>query len=191
MKIYKPPFSKILFPEAVTKLKEGVYITIDDSPSENTLRLLDFLDEHGIKATFFSVGKNVLRFPEAQEEIKRRGHAVGVHSLFHNSAFKVSRDFYLYDMKLAGELIGSDLMRPPYGHLTLPLYKVLKDKYKIFLWSYMTYDFKGVKTIYVNKISNGSIIVLHDNPMFFEVFKEQILKIKEIAIKKNLSFKLL
>ena len=188
MRFYKPPLAKIFFPEVVTKLKNDLYITIDDSPSDNTRRILDLLDEKGIKATFFSVGKNVLKYPDLQDEIIKRGHSVGIHSFFHKSAFKVSREFYLYDIKLASEIINTSLFRPPYGHLSIPVYKFLKKNYKIVLWSYMTYDFKGIDLIYEKKIQKGSIIVLHDNPAFYKVFEKQLTQIINIAHKKNLSF---
>ncbi len=124
MRFYKPPLVKVFFPKVITHLDDNLYVTIDDSPSENTGRILDLLDENGIKATFFSVGKNVLKYPNLQDEILDRGHTVGIHSFFHKSAFKVSKEFYLYDLKLASEVIESNLFRPPYGHLTLPVYNI-------------------------------------------------------------------
>ncbi len=188
MRFYKPPFAKLFFPEVITKLKNDLYITIDDSPSENTGRILDLLDKKGIKATFFCVGQNVLKYPHLQDEIVKRGHSVGLHSFFHKSAFKVSKDFYLYDAKLAGDVINSSLFRPPYGHLTFPIYNELKKKFKIVLWSYMTYDFQRVRIVRDDKISQGSIIVLHDKQDFYDVFENHLSQIIAISAKKNLSF---
>lgn len=43
-------------------------------------RILDFLDERGLKATFFCVGGLARDFPQIVREIDERGHEVGCHS---------------------------------------------------------------------------------------------------------------
>ena len=56
--------------------RKVVYLTFDDGPiPEVTPWVLDLLDSHGIKATFFMVGDNVRRNPELLAEVKRRGHS--------------------------------------------------------------------------------------------------------------------
>lgn len=60
-----------------------VWLTIDDGPSDDTPALLDLLDAHGAKATFFLVGERAARRPELVREIARRGHGVGNHSTSH------------------------------------------------------------------------------------------------------------
>lgn len=61
-----------------------VYLTFDDGPSANTLKVLDILEEYGVKATFFTVG----RAGEAEEEILKKiveaGHTLGMHSYTHD-----------------------------------------------------------------------------------------------------------
>jgi peptidoglycan/xylan/chitin deacetylase (PgdA/CDA1 family) len=60
-----------------------VWLTIDDGPSDDTPALLDLLDAHGAKATFFLVGKRAARRPELVRAIAQRGHGVGNHSATH------------------------------------------------------------------------------------------------------------
>lgn len=60
-----------------------VWLTIDDGPSDDTLALLDLLDAHGAKATFFLVGERAARRPELVRAILHRGHGVGNHSATH------------------------------------------------------------------------------------------------------------
>jgi peptidoglycan-N-acetylglucosamine deacetylase len=60
-----------------------VWLTIDDGPSEDTLAVLDALDAHDAKATFFLVGERAARHPERVCEILRRGHGIGNHSATH------------------------------------------------------------------------------------------------------------
>jgi peptidoglycan-N-acetylglucosamine deacetylase len=60
-----------------------VWLTIDDGPSDDTLALLDLLDAHDAKATFFLVGERAARHPGHVREILRRGHGIGNHSATH------------------------------------------------------------------------------------------------------------
>jgi peptidoglycan/xylan/chitin deacetylase (PgdA/CDA1 family) len=60
-----------------------VWLTIDDGPSDDTLPILDLLEAHGAKATFFLVGERARARPELVREIVRRGHGIGNHSDSH------------------------------------------------------------------------------------------------------------
>lgn len=64
-----------------------VWLTIDDGPSDDTLALLDVLDAHGAKATFFLVADRAKARSEAVREIVRRGHDIGNHSNSHPQAW--------------------------------------------------------------------------------------------------------
>src|SRR5690349_6183599 len=70
------PQSPLLSP-VLTRLptRENVaWLTIDDGPSDDTRAMLDLLDEHHAKATFFLVGARAQARPELVAEIVRRGH---------------------------------------------------------------------------------------------------------------------
>ena len=61
-----------------------VALTFDDGPHPtNTVRMLDLLDRHGVKATFFMMGRQVERHPAIAREVLARGHAAGNHSYSH------------------------------------------------------------------------------------------------------------
>jgi peptidoglycan/xylan/chitin deacetylase (PgdA/CDA1 family) len=65
-----------------------VCITFDDGPHPDiTPRVLDILDRHGAKATFFCVGERVAAHPDIAREIARRGHTVESHSHRHAPVF--------------------------------------------------------------------------------------------------------
>ena len=107
----------MIFPETVWRIHKRdhtVYLTFDDGPiPEVTPWVLDTLDRYGIKATFFMVGENVERHPELLEEVRRRGHSVGNHTMSHLQGAHVGTKHYLHNVFRANELIGSTLFRPP------------------------------------------------------------------------------
>ncbi|TZF90257.1 polysaccharide deacetylase family protein [Cognatilysobacter lacus] len=75
-----------LFGPALTRVatdQRVLWLTIDDGPSDETPAVLDLLDAHGAKATFFLVGERARRYPEHVREILRRGHGIGNHSDSH------------------------------------------------------------------------------------------------------------
>src|SRR5437868_9128984 len=65
-----------------------IALTFDDGPDpELTPRVLDLLDLHGARATFFCIGERARRYPELVEAIVARGHAVENHTLCHRLDF--------------------------------------------------------------------------------------------------------
>lgn len=61
-----------------------VILTFDDGPQARTTEaVLDALDAHCTKATFFSIGKMALGLPEILREVARRGHTIGSHTFTH------------------------------------------------------------------------------------------------------------
>lgn len=79
-RLFGPVLTRFETPERV------VWLTIDDGPSDDTAAVLDLLDAHRAKATFFLVGEHARRRPELVREIVRRGHDVGNHSESHPQA---------------------------------------------------------------------------------------------------------
>lgn len=61
-----------------------VALTFDDGPDPKTTpRILDILDQHCIKATFFMVGIYAKARPDLVREVARRGHVIGTHTYTH------------------------------------------------------------------------------------------------------------
>lgn len=63
-----------------------VYLTFDDGPSIYTQDILDILDEYGVKATFFILGKENDSAKEAMKRIVEDGHTLAMHSYTHKYA---------------------------------------------------------------------------------------------------------
>ena len=59
-------------------------LTFDDGPNpDHTPKILDALDRHCIKATFFMVGRYAKLHPDLVREVWRRGHTVASHTWSH------------------------------------------------------------------------------------------------------------
>ena len=175
MFIEQPPLAyRLLFPEAIWRIKQKnrrvVYLTFDDGPvPEVTPWVLDLLDRYNIKATFFLVGDNVRRSPALFEEIKRRGHSWGNHTMHHLQGMKVTSRRYMRDLTEADILINSSLFRPPHGLLRWKQANGIKTHYNIVMYDLVTRDYSrkldGEQVLENVKrfTRNGSIIVFHDS----------------------------
>ncbi|MDD6889366.1 MAG: polysaccharide deacetylase family protein [Bacteroidales bacterium] len=175
MWIEQPPLLyRLLFPEAIWRIKhrnrKTAYLTFDDGPiPEVTPWVLDTLDRYEVKATFFFVGDNVKKHPHLYEEVKRRGHSYGNHTMHHLQGFKTTRLRYMRDITEADNLIDSPLFRPPHGLMRWAQAKAIKTHYNIVMYDLVTRDYNrkmppervlgNVKRF----ARNGSIIVFHDS----------------------------
>lgn len=177
MFIEQPPiWFRALFPGAVFRIKSSeagkkrVFLTFDDGPiPEVTPWVLDVLDRYGVKATFFMVGQNVERHPELLEEVRRRGHAVGNHTLHHIQGASATTLRYMRDAAEGAALTGSTLFRPPHGWLRPRQLMALKKRYRIVMYDLVTRDYSWRLT-HQQVVDNvrhftrdGSIIVFHDS----------------------------
>lgn len=175
MWIEQPPLLyRLLFPEAIWRVKKSkrkvAYITFDDGPiPEVTPWVLDTLDRYGVKATFFFVGDNVRKHPYLYEEVKRRGHSYGNHTMHHLQGFKTTRLRYMRDITEADGLIDSTLFRPPHGLMRWAQAKAIKNHYNIVMYDLVTRDYSikmSPEEVFRNVrryARNGSIIVFHDS----------------------------
>ncbi|MFY1593178.1 polysaccharide deacetylase family protein [Micromonospora sp. WMMD737] len=67
---------------------DDVALTIDDGPHPRwTASMLDLLDRHGVRATFFLVGDRVREHPELARDVLAAGHLIGNHSMTHPQPF--------------------------------------------------------------------------------------------------------
>ncbi|GIZ52553.1 polysaccharide deacetylase family protein [Noviherbaspirillum aridicola] len=75
---------------AACAARREIALTIDDGPDPDvTPRVLDLLDRHGVRASFFCIGERAARHPELVREIVARGHAVENHSQHHRHHFSL------------------------------------------------------------------------------------------------------
>jgi peptidoglycan/xylan/chitin deacetylase (PgdA/CDA1 family) len=168
-----PSIFPLIAPNVTWKVKTNdkvLYLTFDDGPHPSiTPLVLNILDEFNAKATFFCVGENVTKYPDIFNQILSKGHAVGNHTYNHIKGWQTSDNAYMDNIKKAAEVIPSNLFRPPYGRIKPSQIKLLKNNYRIIMWSVLTRDYdKNLnphKTlIKLNKlIKAGDVIVYHDS----------------------------
>lgn len=200
MYLFKTPFIfRWIFPRkvwGVSSLKK-VYLTFDDGPTEELTRwILDELQKESIKATFFCVGENAKNNPELMDEIRSAGHVIGNHTMYHENGNKTSKQAYLKSIEEAEPFTSSILFRPPYGRLPISFVKPIRKKYKIIMWSWLSYDYDHSVSVdkilsKVEKIKAGDILVLHDNAKVEERIKVLLPQLIRLLKEKGYNFDVL
>ena len=176
----------------------SVYLTFDDGPiPESTPYVLDLLDRFGIKATFFMVGDNVRKHPDVYEEVVRRGHRIGNHTMHHVSGFRLTRRSYLRDVAEARQYIDSDLFRPPHGWLRPRQTWALHEQFRVVMFDLVTRDYskwmraqdvvRNVKLF----ARDGSVIVFHDSLKSWPRLQEALPQALEWLLEQGYEFRLL
>lgn len=157
----------------------GVVLTFDDGPDPiHTREVLDALDVHDAKATFFVIGRKAEQHREIVEEIVRRGHSVGVHGFAHDRLFSLRgskrvREDLMHAVRVVEGITGQTptLFRPPIGH-TNPTIARISDLLDLTMvgWSVRARDgLSGTKPDDVlarisRGLEDGAIVLLHDAP---------------------------
>ena len=67
----------------------------------NTHRLLEFFEQHGVRATFFMLGWVAERFPDLVREIAALGHEVASHGFHHELIYRLSQEQFREDVRRA------------------------------------------------------------------------------------------
>jgi peptidoglycan/xylan/chitin deacetylase (PgdA/CDA1 family) len=147
-----------------------LYLTFDDGPiPEVTPEVLDILDKYNAKATFFCVADNIKKHPEVFQSIIDRGHRLGNHTYHHIKGWETPNNEYFEDIERANQLVNSNLFRPPYGRIGFFQARELRKKYRLILWSVLSYDYSGKlskENVWDNirkSVTDNDIILFHDN----------------------------
>lgn len=154
---------------------QGVAITFDDGPHPvYTPLLLDILKQHHVKACFFLLGKNVIKFPEIAKRIHDEGHEIGNHSTNHKMLPLLRSDELKKEItetenaikKATGE--HAAYFRPPYGFYNERVRReVLSEGFTFVLWNLSSKDWmnQGGEKVARNvtkHLKPGAILLFHD-----------------------------
>ena len=167
-------FLRWIYPHALWRMdrhRKAVYLTFDDGPiPAATPFILDTLERFGARATFFMVGDNAQKYPHLVREVRSRGHRIGNHTFHHLGGLKWKYEEYLQDVYLAGELLHTDLFRPPHGWVRVAQYHRLRTAaFKEGMWDVVTRDYSCYLSAddVVQNVKRytrpGSIITFHDS----------------------------
>ncbi len=200
--LYNPPFIiKKLFNDFYWDTSNGkVLLTFDDGPNPETTELiLKKLFEEKIKALFFCVGDNVIKFPELVQLIKDEGHSFGNHTFNHKILNNIPNEEKHYQISSVNKLFEEKFnlklkyLRPPHGKFQFSTSSLLgKHNLKNVMWSLLTYDYKNdisiVKFAVEKYLKQNSIIVLHDSIKSKDIISDSISFIADEVRKKNYQF---
>ncbi len=160
---------------AATNKKE-IAISFDDGPANKyTPETLQALNEQGIKAAFFCIGKHIRENEKLFKRIHDEGHLIGNHSYSHHvwfdffSAKKMLADIKMMDREMESVTgLQPKFFRPPYG-VTNPNVKraIIKGGYIPVGWSVRSMDtvIKDEKILFnkiIKSLQPGAIFLFHD-----------------------------
>jgi peptidoglycan-N-acetylglucosamine deacetylase len=161
---------------AKSRSRNEIAITIDDGPDPAvTPQVLDLLDRHAARATFFCIGKRAAQFPDLCREIARRGHCVENHTQRHAHDFSLLGPRRLMlEVKEAQKTLSiaswerPQFFRAPAGLRNLFLEPVLaRQGLRLATWSVRGFDTRErdagrVKRRLLSGLRAGAILLLHD-----------------------------
>ena len=148
-------------------------LSFDDGPHPQfTPQVLEILDRHQAKATFFLIGERALRHPDLVARIKDAGHEVGNHYFFNGTTLGHSdRDFLDY-LQRTEKAIGLShpprLFRPPGGVAWPRQLELAQERgYRCVLGSAYPHDPVHPPVWYIEwltakNLAPGAIVILHD-----------------------------
>ena len=161
---------------AAAAARNEIALTIDDGPDpEVTPQVLELLDRHAVRATFFCIGERAARYPELCREIARRGHAVENHSQRHRHHFALrGHSALMRELQAAQDTLAAitgrrpAFFRAPAG-LRNPFLDPVLARLGLHLasWSVRAYDTRTgdaerVESRLLRGLRPGAILLLHD-----------------------------
>jgi peptidoglycan/xylan/chitin deacetylase (PgdA/CDA1 family) len=147
-------------------------LTFDDGPHPQwTPKLLDILDRHEARATFFCLGRFAEQHPDIVHRTAKAGHAIGNHTYDHPSLPLIRRKERKAQLAACERALAPHsrrLFRPPYGFQSWATrFDLLRLGYEVVGWSVSAEDWLDHDAAFMvdqlrRQIRPGCIILLHD-----------------------------
>jgi peptidoglycan/xylan/chitin deacetylase (PgdA/CDA1 family) len=153
-----------------------IALTYDDGPNDPyTPQLLEVLNKHGVRATFFLIGRFVVQRPRIVRDLVAAGNVVGNHTFTHpqlifETSVQVRAQLSACDQAIT-DAVGehSNLFRPPYGGRRPAVLRIARElAMEPVMWSAIGYDWleattpERIEHNVAKSIRGGGVIVLHD-----------------------------
>lgn len=150
-----------------------VALTFDDGPSGRfTRKLLEGLEERGVKATFLLCGYRMEQDPELTQRIFSEGHEIGIHGYSHKSMQNMCRGDVTEEIKKSLALVpdGCEVafLRSPGGLGGKCVQNAAAELgLAVLSWSvdpkdWATHDAQAIEKEVISHVRDGDVILLHD-----------------------------
>ncbi len=150
-------------------------LTYDDGPNDPyTLRLMEVLAKHDVRATFFTIGRYVQQKPAIVRELVQAGHVVGNHTYTHPNLALQSATQVRIQLSMCQDILSDavgvapKLFRPPYGGRRPVVLRIARELgLTPVMWSITCYDWKATAPETIEghvkrQLRGGDVILLHD-----------------------------
>jgi peptidoglycan-N-acetylglucosamine deacetylase len=150
-------------------------LTFDDGPNDpHTLRIIDVLSKHDVRATFFLIGRFVKQRPDIVRALAQAGHVIGNHTFSHPNLIFASAQKTRIELQSCTDALTdaigkhSNLFRPPFGGRRPGSLRIARSLgLEPVMWNVTGGDWKGKPADYVAQklqaqIRGGDVILLHD-----------------------------
>ena len=163
-----------ILPEIAPPPPPMVALTFDDGPSSHTNSILDTLERHNGKATFFVVGNRVEAYRATVERAVELGNEIANHTHNHPRLTQQSDADVISEILAASAAIAAikgfspPIYRPPFGATDERVINISAELgYGIVKWNLDPLDWRDRNSdiIYeriMSQVESGSVIVLHD-----------------------------
>ena len=142
--------------------------------ADNTQKILDVLDEYGVKTTFFVVGRWAEEYPDTVRAIAAAGHEVMNHSQTHPQMSGLGRAEMLRELDRCSDgieaLTGArpGLFRAPFGDYSDAVVAAARERGMTAVqWDVDSLDWKDLPADEIwarvtGKVKSGSIVLFHN-----------------------------
>ena len=148
-----------------------IALTFDDGPGLGTVRLLEALQAHGARATFFMLGPRVNTYPDAVRKMVEAGCELGNHTTNHLKLTDYGAEGIAMEINYTRDVINSvvgqtpTMVRPPYGAANELVQSVAEAP--LMFWSVDTLDWELkdanlIRDYVLNHVKDGEIVLMHD-----------------------------